>query len=296
MSPPAAGETELEFDAYGTDASNPVAIEALSFPVSPAPKASSRTFNAYVLKAVDYLDANYALLGYDRNSEYTHELPYGGFGFLHPTNQGRTMCVAGVLEVILTAFDLYAKETGDRTIYSYLPFASWSTLAGGSIKARLWVNPKLHSAGTADALTQYGMGERRAFKQLEPGSFINLNRTSGSGHAVVFLGFIDGKGNDVAAYGPAVAGFRYFGAQGKHDVGKGGFGFRHAFFAQGGCPDVPFARDCKVVYSENPRLLNSGVLLAPTLWKKPAVIQDADAVDEDYPAQPDSFDGLTTDD
>jgi len=266
-----------------------------------ATPAPTRLFNRYVLKAVDYLNKNYGLLGYNLNAQNTHKIDYYKYGSFKPTKDGFTMCVAGVLEVIVTAFDLYAKEKSDFSLYDFLPFKSWSTLDDTSIKAHIWVDPKLGSSGTADAITKFGLGEKVKFRDLEPGGFININRTTGSGHAVVFLGFIDDKGQDLAAYSDQVAGFRYFGAQGHGKVGEGGLSYRHAFFSVNGCPDVPYQRDCNVIFSDDSRILNVGQILDPADWKhKSAEEQDRreplNLEDQRLISSPADFSGLTTDD
>ena len=160
------------------------------------------------------------------------------------------------------------------------------------------MNPKLNSAGTGDAITHFGIGERVKFKDLEPGGFININRTTGSGHSVTFLSFIDIKGNDVSQYNDSVVGFRYFGAQGHKEKGQGGLSYRHAFFSKYGCPDVPYQRDCNVILSDDPHLLNVGQILDPKDWKHPSLSSpemnlEAGSAPIRSPAD---FDGLTTDD
>lgn len=115
---------------------------------------------------------------------------------------------------------------------------------------------------------------------------------------MVFLGFIDAKGRDLPGYGPEVAGFRYFGAQGHRQKGEGGFGYRHAFFTKNGCPDVPFQRDCNVIFSDDSRVLNVGQLLAPSEWKHPKSFEQVNAEwnDDFVSVSAADFDGITTDD
>jgi hypothetical protein len=299
------GEFILEFKGFGNaEGSDPLAIARYRVRVvaKPAPAPTpvrSHNFNAYVLKAVNELNERYGLRGYNIKSQFTHELTFHKYGTMRPTGEGRTMCVAGVLEVMLTAFNIYSRETGDYSPFEFLPFESWKKLSPNSIKSRIWVNAKLKSAGTGDAVAQFGIGERLKFRDLEPGGFININRTTRTGHAVVFMAFIDEKGRELPRYSAAVAGFKYFGAQGRGKVGEGGFGFRHAFFSKNGCPNVPFKRDCNVLFSDNPRVLNVGQLFAPADWKH--VPLNTDAIDESLPddhlaVSPESFDGLTTDD
>lgn len=269
----------------------------------PPSRPAKRLFNGYILKAVSFLNKNYALLGYNIKSQMTHPITFSHFGTFQPTGNGLTMCVAGVLEVIVTAFNLYASETGDNTVHTFLPFKSWSTLDDTSIKAQIWVNPKLGSSGTGDALAHFGIGEKVKFRDLQPGGFININRTTGSGHAVTFLSFIDIKGNDVPNYNDSVVGFRYFGSQGRGVKGEGGLSFRHAFFSKYGCPDVPYKRDCNVILSDDSRLLNVGQMLDPSNWRHPAVRENfatelpaMSPADQALVALPQDFDGKTTDD
>ena len=253
------------------------------------------SFNAYVLKAVDYLTKNHGLLGYNIDSENTHTYSYGKYGQLTPSGGGKTMCVAGVLETIVTAFNIYQAETGDNSVFEFLPFDSWKVIRDDTIKAHIWVDEQnLHSYGTADAIAKFGIGEHVAFSNLEPGSFININRETGSGHAVVFLNFIDKAGNEVTNYDSSVAGFRYFGSQGKSAKGEGGFDYRWAFFSKDGCPDIPYKRDCNVIYSENQTLLNTGSLLMPKEWHRNSTEYRFEKAAGFH--DPKKFNGLTVDD
>ncbi|MBT3222724.1 MAG: hypothetical protein HN348_26920, partial [Proteobacteria bacterium] len=151
-------------------------------------------FNEYLLAAVDYLDDNYGRLGYD-SAVLTHDIEYGDWGTVERSGSARTMCVAAQLEIILTAYEIYAAETGDDSIWDYLPRRSFAYLGANDLKAHIWVNYDIDAGGTADALRHFGMGENIRFEELLPGSFININRTTGTGHAVLFLAYIDDEGN-----------------------------------------------------------------------------------------------------
>lgn len=301
------GDQDLSFQAFSGEAPEAVATDTVRVRVIPKNAgAPSRFFNAWVLKAVAHLTKNWGLLGYDINKQLTHDLNYNNQGTLKPTGGGLTMCVSGQLEVIVTALELYAKETGDKAAYNFLPFDSWNTLKPTNIKAHIWVNPKLNSSGTGDALAKFGIGENVRFQDLKPGGFININRTTGSGHAVTFLSFIDNKGRDVAEYDASkVVGFRYFGAQGRRIKGQGGFSYRHAFFAKYGCPEVPYQRDCNVILSDSQKLLNVGMMYMPKEWKKKSMqelvadigrVEPLTSEEEGNIHDPTQFDGLTTDD
>ena len=115
----------------------------------------------------------------------------------------------------------------------------------------------------------FGMGETVPFEQLHPGAFINVNRTNGTGHAVVFLAFIDAAGREYEAWNQDVIGFTYFSAQGGADVGAGGLDFRYAVFSRHGSPPMPYRRDLNIIYSTNQRLLNTGEMWAPGRWSTP---------------------------
>ena len=219
-----------------------------------------------MLKAVDYLYANYGLLGYDINSILTHDIEYHTFGTIKARRAPLTMCVAAQMEVILTAYALYAAETGDYSVYSYLPKRSFEGLSVTDLKGHIWVNHAFKADGTADALINFGMGERRLFEQLRPGDFVNINRTTKTGHAVTFLAFINAKGEIQPEYNAAVAGFKYFSSQGRKEAGQGGFDFRYAVFSKFGCPEMPYKRDCNVIYSTDQTYLNTGTMLSPKYW------------------------------
>jgi len=264
-------------------------------PAAAAPmRSDERYFNAYVLKAVDWLYANYKLLGYDIRYVLTHDIAYHTYGSVKATHAPLTMCVAAQMEVILTAYQLYAAETGDNSIYDHLPRKSFEGQSVNDIKGHIWVNPKFNSNGTADALINFGMGERTIFEDLKPGSFVNINRNTGTGHAVTFIGFIDAKGRIQPEHNANVVGFKYFSSQGGAAAGAGGFDFRYAVFEKFGCPEMPYKRDCNVIYSLKQNMLNTGTMLSPKFWthqtpKPPGVLEDT-VLDERF------FDGVTTDD
>jgi hypothetical protein len=253
-------------------------------------------FNDYILDAVDFLDANYGRLGYD-SAVLTHDIEYGSFGFIPRTGGARTMCVAAVMEVILTAIQLYAEDHGDA-VFDFLPRSSWEGFGSDDIKAHLWVSYALETSGSADALRHFGMGENIPFEQLRPGSFVGINRTTGSGHAVVFLGFVDIDGNVSDTWHSDVVGFTYFSSQGGYAVGSGGLDFRYAIFSDYGAPEMPYKRDLNVIYSEEQWLFNTGMMFEPSQWRttpyatgaRRAVQEDLAWFDESY------FTGVTADD
>ena len=270
------------------------AAPAVTIPLRAEPAPDERYFNAYVLKAVDYLRQNYGLQGYDINSILTHDIQYHDQGVLKARRAPLTMCVAAVMEVILTAYDIYARETGDYSPYAYLPKRSFEGLAITDLKGHIWVNHDFKADGTADALINFGMGERRLFEDLRPGDFVNINRTTKTGHAVVFIGFINKTGKLLAKHDSTVVGFKYFSSQGQREAGLGGFDYRYAVFSKFGCPEMPYKRDCNVIYSTSQLYLNTGTMLAPAFWT--GQLPQATGEEGETLLNRTFFNGITTDD
>jgi len=227
-------------------------------------------FNKYILKAVEDLSKDYGLLGYNISGVLTHDIPFG-YGVIKAREKykPKTMCVAAVMEVMLVAYNIYYKKTKDDTVFKYQPKSSYERLRKNTLRGHIWVNHKYNSYGTADALINFGMGKRVEFEDLEPGDFINLNRSK-TGHAVVFLGFINKEGDILPQHSSSVIGFKYFSSQGSGTPGKGGFGFRNAVFKEYG---IPYFSDTKgdygVIYSKKQNLLNTGRMLMPKDWNLP---------------------------
>jgi hypothetical protein len=240
-------------------------------------KRNSRVgdFNEYVLLSVQKLARERAGGGYDINSYFTQSpgLTYGHDKYVRANHPPLTMCVAAVSEVIIEALNIYAAQTGDFTPFQRLPMRSWNGGSVTNIRPYMFLFDTVRSNGTADAMTKFGIGRRLPFEELLPGDFINLNRTSGSGHAAVFLGFINIDYGEEETYSRRVTGFKYFSAQGK---GKpdAGLAYRWAFFSPH-CPPVQRdkPRDCNVVFSHDQSVLNSGRMFTPTAWTVESAIE-----------------------
>lgn len=238
------------------------------------PDKSLPGMNAYIVRATKYLEQTYPNLGYDLSSTLTHDLAYGN-ETIRATNPPKSMCVAAMIEVIVESFRLWKQEHGGNdTAHAFLPAASWRSLRPRDIKSHIWVDPRLNAYGTGDALDKFGMGERLKFNDLRPGDFANINRPAipgvrkkASGHAVVFLSFVDGAGKDISD--PAAAkGIRYFSHQGSTN----GFAQKLGFFMQEGryvCPTTASgspSKDCGIMFSRDQRYLNLGRLWEPERW------------------------------
>jgi len=272
-------------------------LSAQVIETSPESQKSDQYFNSYILKAVEKINTNHALLGYSINAALTHDLPYSNGEVVRASKLAPyTMCVAAQLEIILTAYDIYAQETGDYTIYDYLPRKSFESLTIKDLRGHLWVNHDFNSYGTADALINFGMGKRVPFEKLTSGSFVNINRTNKTGHAVTFIGFINANGKIQEAYNNSVIGFKYFSSQGKAE--SGGFDYRYAVFSKFACPEtLPYKRDCNVIYSANQNLLNTGMMMAPAYWTHTSLISDnKESSMKETVFDGQYFNGVTTDD
>ena len=270
------------------------------------PETASRpanVFNDYILKAVTMIASSRAGLGYDLHSYFTRDLDYGPNNpkAIKANHPPLTMCVAAVTEVMIEALNIYHGETNDKTPFQKLAVTSWKRGSMNDIRAHIFQYDGAHCNGTAHALQRFGIGAQLPFENLMPGDFLTMNRTNGSGHTAVFLGYIDGNYGDLPAYSNAVKGFKYFSAQGKR-VG-GGFGYRWAFFSPT-CPAETAGkrRDCGIVRSASQKMLNTGCMLHPASWNvhppddMPPDSADADAMYELEPSDLSKYDGITTDD
>lgn len=272
------------------------AAPAVSVPLKADPQPEKQYFNSYILKAIDHLYKNYGLKGYDISSILTHDIPYNVTGVIKARRAPLTMCVAAQMEIILTAYQIYFDETGDVAPYYYLPKSSFEGLAVTDLKGHIWVNPDFNANGTADALINFGMGERRTFENLTPGDFVNINRTNRTGHAVTFLGYINKTGKILPKYDASVVGFKYFSSQGRLAAGEGGLDYRYAVFSKFGCPEMPYKRDCEVIYSVDQRMLNTGTMLAPSFWTGVKPQADSALPGAATVLNRNFFNGITTDD
>lgn len=228
---------------------------------------NKETLNTTIVQAVTFLYDNYGNKGYGM-SALTHDMDFGNNGIIKANEPPYTMCVGAQLEVLIQALDIYYAQTRNDLPFHFMPKISWERLRPLDLRGQMWIVKDSPSHGAGDAFANYGMGERVSFKDLKPGSFLNFNRTGGTGHAVIFLGFLDKDGKPLAAYSGAVGGFRYFSSNGRAASHSGGLGYRSAFFSDVGCPTLTSGekRDCGVIRSEANNLLVGGTLWDPKDW------------------------------
>ena len=242
-------------------------------------------FRPFILKAITKIRETRQLGGYDIKRAFTQDLDYGNKSsvikatreLIKDPGPNPTMCVAGVAEIIIEALNIYASEQNDYSFMDHLPVSSWTGGNMKTIRANLFMYSGTGSLGTAFALEKLGLGKQKKFSELKPGDFINLNRTSNTGHAVVFLGYIkSATHNDDEVYSSDVIGFKYFSAQGKGRP-DAGFSDRNAYFS-GYCPQPRGKNDdCNIIKAfkddtkdhitkQNMALLNTGEMFSPKAW------------------------------
>ena len=240
----------------------------LDIQTRPVALTNEHVFNDYILKAVNWIKTNYGLKGYELNSAYTHDLAYGSNTIPKGPYAPKTMCVAAVAETILVAMDLYAQETGDISVWEHIPWKSWYSMRAGDMRTCMWVNHEYKCEGSGDAVTLFGMGMNVPFEELIPGSLLNLNRESGTGHAVIFISFLDSDCKEYSTYNSNVVGFKYFSSQGGSSAGKGGFDYRYATFKGSTMGTCPGKKDTGIYRRSDQLYLNTGVMYMPKYWQK----------------------------
>lgn len=285
--------------------------------LGPVPAAAAAySFNRYILKAIDKIAAERAKGGYDLSCAFTRDLTYGD-DVVHASPSGKnpstkTMCVAGVAEVMIEAINLYAAETHDESPYEKLPASTWTSGRVNALRPYMFLQPDIRNIygykrgdtpqsknkttgetyfslarGTGHALSIFHVGEEVAFSALKPGDFVNLNRSTGSGHATVFISYIDRNNTHSTTYSNDVLGFQYFSAQGK---GKpdAGFAYRDAYFVGNAPPQTAGRpRDSNVLKPTTRLWLDCGRMWMPSAWDTARALKEIrDRVNARIPAGP----------
>jgi hypothetical protein len=226
-----------------------------------------KEFNDYILRSIAEVVSQRKNGGYDLHQSFTQDLRYGN-AIVKASKPSLTMCVAAIEEIIIEAINLYAKENGPD-VFDKIPVTSWSKGHLAGLRANIFTYKGTGSRGTGHALDRFGVGKELPFSELKAGDFVNFNRANGTGHAVVFLGYLDKTSEIQNVYSDDIVGFRYFSAQGKGRP-DAGLGYRNAYFS-GLCPASSpikgFTRDCDLIRASNRVLLNSGRMYAPAEWK-----------------------------
>ena len=237
-------------------------------------EAAEPAMSDYILQTVEYLMSDKRGLGYDRSDYFVEDLAYGD-GIIKATPNTRSMCVAAVTEVIVRSLERWAQDNpGGEQLYAQLPVRRFNRGSLNDLRPWLfqYATPenipsydRNFGTGARDALVLFGIGQSVKFEDAKPGDFIYFNRTGGSGHAAVFLGYMKSEYEMTEYFDEDVVGFRYFSSQ---SSGEAGFDLRAAYFS-GHCPSFrreDLLRDCTVIRSRDPRFLSVGRLNEPNRW------------------------------
>ena len=149
-------------------------------------------FNSEIIQTTEVITAKWLNEGYDINSYFTHDLPYGPDCCVKANHPPHTMCVAAVTEVILTALTSWHQRTGDGQPFQKLPMKSWQGGTKKDIRGHIFMYDGFGCNGTAHALSRFGIRRMVPSRNWSCG-FINLNRAD-SGDACVFLALSTRKG------------------------------------------------------------------------------------------------------
>jgi hypothetical protein len=225
--------------------------------------------NHYVVQAARQMFDTVGDRGYDINKAFTEDLSYGQQCCIRATGGGKTMCVAAVAEVLVRALSLYAKDSTSNEAFQKLPLRHWTGAKYLDLKPHLFQFKGTESRGPGDAFKRFRIGREVLPEKLIPGDLLAFSRFNGSGHAVVFLGYISENGKLTNDYAKSVIGFRYFSAQ----TSTNGVGYRNAYFgsitATACPPSAPKGSDCGIIRE---RFMNAGRLVNPKSWEVDSAI------------------------
>ena len=181
-------------------------------------------FNRYTVEAIN--DA----LRFPKDSTYPYCWSYYGdtcgdtWGQIHDgiyagatlfDGGGDCFCSGHTLEIFLDAWRRYREESGLAEDALYEVDAATLTLASVDVGEfyQWWQGFGVaDTASSADAFETAGIGENVYEEDWDaalPGDYVNLSRSTGSGHAVIFVGWVFD--------GPERIGLRYYGCNGSGD-------------------------------------------------------------------------------
>lgn len=239
---------------------------------------NARAANAYpgidpndaILKTISDMEGRLVNRGYDLHSAFTEDIPYGSRCCVPATNSGKTMCVALIAEVLIRTINGLANGVETRA-FEALPISHWTGSKRLQIRPHLFQYKEVHSKGPGDALTRFGIGETVDFEGMKAGDLLAFSRFNGSGHAVVFLGFVGANNARLQSYSANAIGFEYFSAQ----KTTKGIGKRFAYFGSvrnTRCPSfAPLGSDCGVIKE---KFSNAGRLWPVEKWRvKDALVE-----------------------
>ena len=198
-----------------------------------------KTFDKYILETIELLIREDSNLGYG-DGQHTRSLYYNG-DQIFAVKDRTSHCVGITMQTLVMAMNKYYEDTKDASVWN-MP-SSW--LKWEPFKYCWYVDSAIKCYGARDALVKYGIGEKvEDFSKLRPADFVNYDRTSGTGHSVIFLNYLYDDGNSGTEYKSNAIGFKYFSSQGSTN----GAGYKNAFF-DGFCSDKFTNKDCGIIKS-----------------------------------------------
>jgi len=197
--------------------------------------------NSYVLEVMaGYEGGRYPYLlnqDYEHYNGVTRDLYYRDRLLLkaNPDRSRSSHCVGITFEAFFRAVQLRNRRLGLPA--DYFNGLNWNELYDCALTWFVAKGPKTVS-NCAAAIERYGLGRRlHDPEEAKPGDFMDLTRTDGSGHTVIFFGWLRGAGN-------RIIGLRYWSSQ----RSTGGIGYKAEYF------------------QDNPRFERRGNLLRAPLY------------------------------
>ena len=205
----------LVAEGYAADGRT-VATDSVAFVPSKGFLPPPEGFNRYVVEVIN----DWTL--YPKNGQYPYcwrECP-GSMGVVHPVaylgetlwdGEGSCFCTGHTLEILLLAVRKWQVANGLEETEP-LGDLSFESLHGGEFYQHWQGYGVAVDASSATALAVAGIGyplARDGWGAAQPGDFVNLSRTNGTGHSVIFVSWVR-QGGDIA-------GLRYFGCNSAGD-------------------------------------------------------------------------------
>ncbi|MCC6546051.1 hypothetical protein IT570_02695 [Candidatus Sumerlaeota bacterium] len=165
---------------------------------------------------------------YPADGTFTYLWGGGGYGvtqdiyykgtLIAPKPSGNTTYCSGLaFDCAITAFNEY------NTTYGHASIGTMTTSQMNSFRL-VWYGVTDAEKLAAKAIPQFGIGlEITDFEEAQEGDWVQLWRTSGSGHNPMFLSWLRNPSGEIV-------GMRYWGSQGSTN----GIGIRNEYFTEGG--------------------------------------------------------------
>ena len=193
-----------------------VARDAITILPSAGYMVEPSGFNRYVVRALN----DWVMYPKDGRYPYCWRDCPGTVGMIHDasylgevrwTGDGHCVCTGHTLEIFLDAYRRWQAEAG---VPADTPFGALTRDELRREFYQFWQGYKVtDSASCADALEAAGIGYNiypEQWTDARPGDFMNISRTNGTGHAVIFIAWITDAED-------RIIGLRYYGCNRKGD-------------------------------------------------------------------------------